>query len=222
MAGSKRPAQPLPGVMGGLQSEVSVEAAPLLQFMIKHIGVIVGIVLFLIVGIVATGAYQWHSSRSLHEARMALGKILTGGTTGADRVKALEALVQDVPASMRIGLWLEVAAAAQEAQDYAQAAVAFGRVGQLDKSPLGFVSLMNQADMLLRTGDAAKALDVLEPLVTSAPETMRLTVRESVAGAAEAAGDTQKAIAMYQSMLAAGQSQDIAYYRARITALEKK
>jgi hypothetical protein len=207
--------------MGELQSEVSVEAAPLLQFIMKHVGVILGVVLLLLAGIVATGVYQWQSSRSLNEARMALGKILTG-TAGADRLKALEALTQDVPEAMRPGLWLEVAAAAQEVQDYAKAAAAFGRVGQLDKGPLGLASILNQSDMLLRIGDAAQSLSVLEPLLASAPENMRFMVRESVAGAAEAAGDAKKAVEMYQSMLSSGQSQDIAYYKARITALEKK
>jgi hypothetical protein len=221
MAVSKRPAQPLPGVMGELQSEVSAEAAPLLRFMVEHVRVIVGVVFVLIAGIIATGVYQWHSSRSLREARMALGKVLLG-TAGAERVNALESLIKDAPESMRIGLWLEVAAAAQETQDYAKAAAAFARVAQLDKSPLGLASVMNQSDMLLRAGNAAEGLSVLEPLLTSAPDSMRLTVREAAAAAAEAAGNAEKAIEMYKSILLDGQGQDIAYYRARIAALEKK
>jgi len=222
MADSKRPAQALPGVMGELQSEVSAEAAPLLQFIVRHVSVIVGVVLLLIAGILATGIYQWNSARNLREAQTALGKILTGAA-GADRAAALEALVKDAPESMRTGLWLEVAAAAQEAGDYAKAAAAFARVGQLDKTTLGLVSVMNQADMLLRIGDAAQSLSVLEPLLAGAPETMRFVVREAVAMAAEAAGDSGKAIEMYQSMLAsAGDGQDIAYYKARIATLQKK
>jgi hypothetical protein len=222
MADSKRPAPILPGVMGELQSEVSVEAAPLLRFIMRHVGVIVGVVLLLLAGIVATGIYQWHGSRSLREAQMALGKILTGGTTGAERLSALEAMAKGAPESMRAGLWLEVASAAQEMQDYAAAAAAFDRVGQLDKGPLGLVSVINQSDMLLRLGDAAQSLRVLEPLLAGAPEAMRFMVRESMAGAAEAAGNTKKAVEMYQALLTSGQSQDNAYYKARIAALENQ
>lgn len=221
MADPKHPLQQA-GMMGELQSEVSVEAAPLLQFIMKHVGLVVGVVLLLIAGIIATGIYQWHSAGSLRDAQLAMGKILTGRLVGADRVAALEALDKSVPDSMRIGLWLEVASAAREAEDYTKAAAAFARVGQLDKSPLGITAVLNQSDMLIKAGNPAQALSVLEPLAASAPESMRLTVQESLAGAAEAAGNAQKAVEVYKAMMASGQTQDIAYYKARIAALEAK
>ena len=210
-----------PGMMGELQSEVSLEAAPLLTFIMNHVGAIVGVVLLLVACIVAAGVYQWHSGNELRDAQLALGKILTG-KAGTDRIAALEAMVKDAPESMRTGLWLEVARAAQEAQDYTKAAAAFGQVAQRDKGPLGITSALNQSDMLLKAGNAAQALSVLEPLAAAAPETMRLMVQESTAAAAEAAGNKKKAVEAYQAILASGKTQDNAYYTSRITALESK
>lgn len=215
------PKQAVPaGVMGEIQSEVPVEAAPLLQFIMRHVKLVVGVVLLLIAGIIATGVYQWRSSQSLREAELALGKVLSGSTTGVARITALEELEKRVPDAMRIGLWLEVAMVAQQVDNYAKAADAFARVGQMDKGALGIVSTLNQADMLLKAGESGKALAVLEPLGQNTPESMRFIVQESIAAAAESAGNIKRAIEAYQALLATERVQDAPFYKARVASLQ--
>jgi len=206
------------GMMGGLQSEVSVEAAPLLQFITRHVAVIVGVIVLLIIAIVATGVYQWQSEKAEREAHLALGKVLTS-TTGEAKVTALDALLKDAPASLREGMQLELALAALEAEQYDKAAEAFGAVAKADSTAMGTAAGLNQAAVLLRGNKADEALAVLEGLERTAPEPMLPQVLTSVAMAAEAAGKPERAIKAYESLIALGDSEATSYFEARIRAL---
>ena len=208
------------GVMGDLQSEVTVEAAPLLQFITRHVRSIVGLVLILLVAIVATGVYQWHAAKTTREAHLALGKMLTS-TTGEDKIKALEALLKDAPESMRTGIRLELALAALEAQNFGKAAEAYGEASKMDSGPISKLAVMNQADILLNAGKAEEALKVLESIGQSVPENMRIMFLESLASVAEVAGNTQRALKAYESIVALSpEGADAAYYQSRIQALQ--
>lgn len=206
------------GMMGELQSEVSAEAAPLLQFITRHVSKIVGVVLVLIVAIVATGIYQWQSDKAMHEAQLALGKALTT-PDGEARIKALEDLLGSAPESLREGVQLEVALAAMEAEQFEKAAAAFGAVAKADMGPMGTAAGMNQASALLRAEKAAEAVAVLEDLERTAPEAMRASLLTSLAVAAEAAGNTERAVKAYESLIALGDSNANEYFEARIRSL---
>ncbi len=217
---NKYPPPQAGGMMGELQSEVSVEAAPLLQFITRHVALIVGVVLLLIAAIVATGVYQWYTAKTVREAQLSLGKVLTS-TTGEAKIQALEALLPDMPGSMREGVQLEIALAALLVENYEKSAAAYGAVAAMDKGLMGAVAAMDQADALLRGDRAAEALSVLEELERTAPETMRVMVWESLGSAAEAAGKPERAAKAYESLVAHGDAvgADLAYYRARIRDL---
>ena len=208
------------GVMGDLQSEVTVEAAPLLQFITRHVRSIVGLVLLLLVAIVATGVYQWHTAKTMREAHLALGKVLTA-TTGEDKIKALEALFKDAPESMRTGIHLELALAALQAENFDKAAEAYGEASKMDSGPISKIAAMNQADILLKAGKAEEALKVLDDIEQSIPENMRIMFLESLASTAEVAGNTARAIKAYEGIVALGpEGADAAYYQSRIQTLK--
>ena len=109
--------------------------------------------------------------------------------------------------------------AAMEAEDYMKAAEIFGQVAQSGKGALAATAAMNQADMLLRAGKAVEAVGVLEPLEKNVSDTVRPLVLESLAAAAEAAGDTQRATQAYQTLISTAAGQDTSYYKARLDAL---
>jgi cytochrome c-type biogenesis protein CcmH/NrfG len=220
----KRPGKaPEAGVLGEIQAEAAVEAAPMLKFIATHARAIVALLIVLVGAIAATGLYQWRQAGSQREAGLALGRILTG-PEGAQRVAALEGHIPDLPASMRPGGWFELAVAAREAGDYAKAAEAFGRLADADATGFRVMALLDQSDMLLKAGNAEQALKVLEGPAGGGEAWnlgafTNLVVQEAVAVAAETAGDAKRAIEAY-TKLAEMPGAESAYYRARIAALE--
>ena len=90
MADPLRPAGPqIPGsLMGEIQSEVAVEATPLLRFVLENSRVIVSVVVVLVLAIVGVGGWQWYQSRVEREAHLELGRILVS-TQGEARIAAL-------------------------------------------------------------------------------------------------------------------------------------
>ena len=194
------PQIPQSGLMGEIQSEVATEATPLLSFVVRHIKLLVGAVILLIVAIVGVGIWHWHEGNVNKEAQMALGKVRLS-TSGADRIAALEKLSSQLPASMRQGLLLELAVTALEINDLDRAAKAYGDLAAMDaRSPFGFMSAYNQASILQRAGKYAEALSVLDVLYPNAPEGMKPLVLESQAVCAELAGKFDRALTAYENM----------------------
>lgn len=203
MADPLRPGRPSlePGLLGELQSEVAVEATPLLSFVLNNIKAIVGVVLILVLVIVGYGVWQWRVSAAENEARLALGRILTG-QSGSAQVAALEAFVDKAPASMQRGVLLATASAAVAANEPGKAAGAYGRVYAEDpQGALGVMSGLNEADLLQSQGKLKEALAVLEKLEGTAPEAARVMVREELAAVAEQAGDYARALRAYEALV---------------------
>lgn len=209
------------GVIGEIQSEVSVEAAPLLKFIIKHSKLIVLLVVLLIGAIVTAGFMQWQAANKQEQAEAELGMILTGATQGADRIAALEAFIAKAPSRLQQGAWLELGMVAQQLGDHQKTAQAFDQAAQLGgTSVLASISRLNQADALMQSGKTDEALKILTALESATNGTMRTLARQTLAAAAEAAGNKELAIKTYEALAAQGPETDLAFYRARLAILK--
>ena len=62
--------------MGEIQSEVAVEATPLLSFVLRNSRIIVTCIVLLVLVIAGVGGWQWHQTRVEREAHLELGRIL--------------------------------------------------------------------------------------------------------------------------------------------------
>ena len=197
------PGQPgQPGLIGEIQSEVPVEAAPLLIFVLRHIRVIVGLVLVFVLAIVGYGIWQWQAEKNLAAARMELGQIL--GRQGQERVTALEAFLPKAPEALRLGVLLQLGASAVDVDDLDRAAAAYRQVSSADPDgAIGYAATAELAGVLQRQGKAAEALPLFESLAARAPEAMKMYARSELALAAEMAGDLNKAIAAHEELAAA-------------------
>ena len=211
------------GLMGELQSEVSVEATPLLRFVVTHARIFVGCVVVLIVAIAAVGIWRWHESSVQRDAEIALGHIRVS-TSGAERIAALEKIAAEVPSGMRLGVQLDIAVTALGMQDLPRAAAAYGALYAQDpKGPVGLIAALNQADILQRMGKPAEALAVLDSLEKNAPETLRPVITEGQAVSAEESGNLQRALTGYEAIVtAAGSGGNVGYFQAKIAELKAR
>ena len=110
-----------------LRAEVGAESAPLLQFILRHAGLIAcGVGLFVLV-LVGAGIWSWRSDVAKEEAQAELARLsLT--LKGEERTKALGELAARVPSDMRFAVLSAQAQSAAESQDWAQAARIFSLV----------------------------------------------------------------------------------------------
>jgi predicted negative regulator of RcsB-dependent stress response len=201
-----------PGILGELQSEISVEAAPLLQFIARNAAAIMVLLGISVAAITGAGAWQWYASKRDEEARTNFARLLLQ-QQGAARVNALESFAAtDSP--VRLAALMELGLAALAEKDAAKASDAFARAAALDKNqPLGAFAALSQAQTLMQAGKAVEALAVLESLENTMPENMRVRVRELIALNAQEAGKTDRAIKAYEDLLAGALGDDADYYR---------
>ena len=146
-----------------LQLEVSQESAPLLQFMLRHAGLIAGVLVLFLLVLIGTGIYNWHGDSRAEEARDALARTLIQNQ-GADQVKALSQLAEGAPSSTRFAAYMALAHSALENGDYATAAQAYGKAAKSTDGAFSLSASLGEAGALLKAGKNAEALTMLQSL----------------------------------------------------------
>ena len=220
------PQQPAPGQGTGtsellheLQSEVSHEAAPLLQFLLRHAVTIMVLLVLFVIALAGMGGYNWHAAKSLREGQDELARI-TLSTEGAARVSALEAFAERAPSSMRVAVLLELADAAMREKSYDRAASAYGAAAAADpEGATGLLATFSQGQALLAAGKAGEALEVLNGLLSRMDERASATVLPVRAAAALADGKPGLALQSYEALAARAQGPEKEYLESRVLAL---
>ncbi|WP_298066921.1 tetratricopeptide repeat protein [uncultured Mailhella sp.] len=214
----------LPKFSADMQAEISPEAAPLWNFVLRNAKRITAAVVACVVLILAVAGWQWYAETQLEKSRSALGQALSIQDP-ARRVTALESYVKDAPSELIVAAELEIAAASVAVQNYDRAAEAYASVAAREgDSPLGFTARMNRAQVLMQGGKYAEARSEFQALVSKAPAQLASVMNQQAAEAAEAAGDKAGAIAAYEAAMNAlppTDSETAQFFRARIAQLKK-
>lgn len=208
-----------PTLLNDLKAEVSAESAPLLQFIVRNSGLIVGVVVVLLVALVGTAVWRWHQGGLQAEAQTELARI---GITmkGGDRLKALDDLAAKASENMRYSIYLMQAEFAMQDQDYSRAEQAYATAAKLDADgAMGLMAALGQAGALIKLDRPADAVTLLQGLESRATEDGRATLRMLLGEAAEAAGKTDVAVAAYEALAASQPGLDGEFYRSRAEAL---
>ncbi|WP_297260836.1 hypothetical protein [uncultured Desulfovibrio sp.] len=209
---------PSPTLLTDLRAEVGAESAPLLQFILRHAGLIAcGVGLFVLV-LAGAGIWSWRNDVAREEAQAELARLsLT--LKGEERTKALSELAARAPEGMRFAVLLAQAQSAVESQDWAQAARLYGDAARLDsEGSLGQAALFAQCGALMNAGtpeSASEALAVLQALTGRVEASQQGALLRMQAEAALAAGRKDVAAAAFDTLAQDGDKDDQAYYSFR-------
>lgn len=218
----KNQGAPEDSLLRDLQAEVSSESAPLLQFMLRHAGLIAGVVVLFLLVLAGTGIWRWYSGSRSDELREELARVSLNHQ-GQEQVKALAALAEKAPASMRFSVYLALGQSALTNGDFAAAAAAYAKAAKEDQGALGLAAALGEAGALLKAGKNAEALTLLQNLETRLPaEARSAQLRQMQAEAAAAAGQKELASRIYMALAQDVQGLDGEYFRARAGALDPK
>lgn len=184
-----------------LQAEVSSESAPLLQFMLRHAGIIAGVVILFLLVLAGTGIWRWYSGGKNEDARQELARV-SMTMQGQERLKALAALADKAPSDVRLSVLLAWAQSALESGDAAVAAEVYAKAAKLDADgALGLAAALGEAGSLLKAGKNAEALTLLQGLEARLPgENRSVQLRQMLAEAAARAGQKDLAAKTYQAL----------------------
>jgi cytochrome c-type biogenesis protein CcmH/NrfG len=145
---------------------------------------------------VYSGVNVWQDTQHA-KALNELGAILVMDD-GAERTGKLKAFAASGPADLRPAAQLELAAVTMEAGAYDDAVAAWQSLGQ--KDGMRAVAGLGEARALMHKGDHAAAVEVLKALKQDAGEEFAAPISSALAFAAEKAGQTELAIAEYETM----------------------
>ena len=203
-----------------LQAEVSSESAPLLQFMLRHAGIIAGVVILFLLVLAGTGIWRWYSGGKNEDARQELARV-SMTVQGQERLKALAALADKAPSDVRLSVLLAWAQSALESGDAAVAAEVYAKAAKLDADgALGLAAALGEAGSLLKAGKNAEALTLLQGLEARLPgENRSVQLRQMLAEAAARAGQKDLAAKTYQALAQEVNGLDGEYFRVRAEAL---
>ncbi len=197
------PADPaIPGaipteLLNSVESEVSKESAPLLEFLVRHARKIGLAIVVLVVVLAGYGGYRWWEARNHAAGMKDLGRVLVAGAS-PEQLRKVLAFAEQGPSSTRIAAYFEAARIATELGDKTMAAAAWGKVAQAGGA-MGFAAQMSQAQLLLTAGDPEGAARLYQSIKTASnPDVEKALLAYSAMAWSQAAdkSDTARAEAV--------------------------
>ena len=187
-------------LLDSIQSEVSREASPMLDFLIRHAKTIFLFLLVFIAAIMAFGVWNYMSGSKQKEAEEALGKILILPETSG-KLAALEEYSGSAAPEFKNAALLAIAKSAALQNQPDKASAAWAELGKSQNAPLRLVAELARAGSLSSQGKNAEALALLDSLYSSSPADVQPVISTYIVSVAEALGDWDKAIAACDNII---------------------
>lgn len=190
-------------LLDSIQSEVSREASPMLDFLVRHARKIFVALLALITVIVVFGVWSYLNAGKQREAEEALGRILILPDDPA-KLEALTGFAGGAAPELKTAALLALAQSATLQQQPEIAAGAWAQISQLADPATRLVAEVGQAGALSAQGKNAEALSLLESLLPTVPAEAVPVLNAYIVSVAEQLGDWDRAIAACEAII--GQS----------------
>ena len=204
-----------PSLLRDIESEVTQETRPLLQFIVNNAKLIIGVVVGLLAALAVAGAWRWHTQSQQEALQGELGQIMHQ-RPAPEQLDTLEKLAKDAPARLQAAVYAVEAQSALAQQNYAKAAEAYGRVARsLADMPLGVLGSVNEAASLFGAGKFDEGLKILEPIAAKLPKEASMQVRAMLGEAAAKAGKADLAASAFEQVAVQSEGLMADYYRAR-------
>ena len=204
-----------PSILRDIESEVTQETRPLLQFIVNNAKLIVGVVVGLLVALAVAGVWRWHTQSQQEALQGELGQIMHQKAT-PEQLATLEKLAKDAPARLQAAVYAVEAQSALAQQNYAKAGEAYGKVARsLADMPLGVLGSVNEAASLFGAGKFDEGLKILEPIAAKLPKEASMQVRAMLGEAAAKAGKADLAASAFEEVAVQSEGLMADYYRAR-------
>lgn len=209
-------------ILDSIQSEVSKEASPLLEFLIRNSKKIALLVVLVIVAAAAFGGWTVYSENQVNAAREELGLLVVRPESEA-KLAALEKFAADAPAELKTGAYLALASSAAQAGRHDLAASAWGQIASLTGSPMHFTAQLGEAASLKDQGKGEQALMLLESMLSGTPAEMSPVLNSAILDLAEDLGQWDRALQACNNILNDESiSADKAFWRQRAEYLRLK
>lgn len=173
-----------------------------------------------LVGAGAYSLFEYNSEKQTQKVAAEIGTAILG-KEGAERLTALDGLLNQNLGSSKSYVLLEAARTALSMQDYAKAAAYWGKLEGASDSTLAALAVLGKASAQSQAGDNASALAALTAFAPKCPKAFELVLTRQLAVAAEATGNVSLAVASYEKMLPAANVQTKAYLEDKIVNLKK-
>lgn len=182
-----------------VESHVPETLHPVIEAVFKYQKqVITGVVAIVAVAAIYAGV-TGYNQRALASAQAELGSILIQAS-GQEKIDRLEALLADAPSAARPAVLLELARTTMVNGEYDKGVNYWNQlVGETDED-LEVVARMGKAKCLTLAGKPAEAVTILDDLAGTVNAEYTVPVYRQLAVAAEAAGDTGKALDAYRKL----------------------
>ncbi|WFS63574.1 transcriptional regulator [Pseudodesulfovibrio thermohalotolerans] len=188
-----------PDVLADIEARTPESLHPVLEAAFKYRKQLIAAVCVILVVTAAYAGFKAYNSSTTATAQEKLGDILVSAT-GADRLAKLEAMLGDVPSSVRPAVTLEAAQTAMTMGEYAKAEGYWNDLIGLTDGEMKFVARLGKAKAMTLAGHGADALKEMKALAQEASEAYTVPVYRQLALAAEAAGDKAEALAAYKKL----------------------
>ncbi|MCT4534437.1 tetratricopeptide repeat protein [Halodesulfovibrio sp.] len=208
-------------LVDSLQKNISQEAAPLLNFVLKHVKAIAFGLVLLTGTIAGFGIYNYVHEGNIAKAQETLTELTSAPLNEAQLAK-LKKFAETSPVQVRPAALLALAKASLRAENYASAVDAWGTLQALNIESMRDIAGLGKADAYARMGDYKKAQEVLTQMLSSASEAYRLPAKHQLAMMAEKSGDVKTSITLYKELESVVPPANKAFYSHKIAMLNLK
>ena len=189
---------PQQGLLDSIQSEVSKEASPLLDFLTRNTGAIIGGFLLFIAIIGGYWFYTNQSQKSLMAEQRALGNILVMADHQA-RIKALEAYLPKAPAALQTQVHIALAESAMNLEDFDLAFTYWGKLKGVT-TEMTNLSAGGMAQARKAQGKFAESIALYESILPGAKAQQLVNINREIVIIAEIAGNYQRAVVAAEAL----------------------